>query len=145
MVNKVTLVGNLGRDPDMRRLESGTAVAKVSVATSESYRDREGNWREEVEWHDIVMWGKMAERAETQLRKGMMVYVEGKLTHKTWQDKENNTRKTTEVVVSFLRILKGREGGDKPSAPEAAESAEPAEPGAGAKALADFTQGGDEG
>ncbi len=138
MVNKVTLIGNLGRDPDLRRLENGTAVAKVSVATTESYRDRDGQWREQVEWHDIVLWRQMAERAETQLRKGMMVYVEGKLAHKSWQDKEGQTRKTTEVVVSFLRILKGRE--QKPDANDVAE-APAAEPGAGARALSDFTQG----
>lgn len=139
MVNKVTLVGNLGRDPDLRRLENGTPVARVSVATTESYKDRDGQWHEQVEWHDIVLWRQMAERAEQQLRKGMMVYVEGKLSHKTWQDKEGTTRKTTEVVVGFLRILKGREAREDAAASETLESAEP---GSGAKALADFTQGG---
>ena len=139
MVNKVTLVGNLGRDPDLRRLENGTPVARVSVATSESYKDRDGQWHEQVEWHDIVFWRQMAERAEQQLRKGMMVYVEGKLAHKTWQDKEGTTRKTTEVVVSFLRILKGREAREDVAASEVPEATEP---GSGAKALADFTQGG---
>ncbi len=139
MVNKVTLIGHLGRDPDLRRLPDGTAVANVSVATNETFKDREGQWREEVEWHDVVLWRRLAESAEQQLRKGMLVYVEGKLAYKTWQDKEGLTRKTVEVVVGSLRILKGREA--QPNVDPRPERV-PAEPGSGAKALADFTQGG---
>ena len=111
MINKVTLVGNLGRDPELRRLESGTAVAQFSIATNESYKDREGNWRDQTEWHEIVVWRQLAERAEQQLRKGMLIYLEGKLTTRSWQDKEGNPRKTTEVVGSYLRILNRREEG----------------------------------
>jgi len=120
MVNKVTLIGNLGRDPELRRLESGTAVAQFSVATNESYKDRDGNWRDQTEWHEIVVWRHLAERAETQLRKGMLIYLEGKLSTRSWQDKDGNPRKTTEVVGSYLRILNKRDeassgGSSRPS------------------------------
>ena len=110
MINKVTLIGNLGRDPELRRLESGAAVAKFSVATTESYRDDSGGWRDSTEWHDVVLWRQLAERAESQLRKGMLIYVEGKLSTRSWQDKDGNPRKTTEVVASYFRILNRREG-----------------------------------
>ena len=113
MVNRVTLVGNVGRDPELRRLSSGAPVAKFSVATSESFQDRDGNAREQTEWHDVVLWRALAERAEAHLRKGMLVYVEGKLSTRTWEDREGNSRKTTEVVGSFLRILNRRERDDR--------------------------------
>lgn len=111
MVNRVTLVGNLGRDPEVRHLESGASVAKFSIATNESYKDKAGNWQDSTEWHDIILWRALADRAENQLRKGMTVYLEGKLTTRTWQDKDGNNRKTTEVVGNFFRILNKREGG----------------------------------
>ena len=127
MINKVTLVGNLGRDPELRRLESGAAVAQFSIATNESYKDREGNWRDQTEWHEIVVWRQLAERAEAQLRKGMQVYLEGKLTTRSWQDKDGNPRKTTEVVGSYLRILNKRMGeeGSRPPV-QSAPAAQPA-------------------
>ena len=111
MVNRVILIGNLGRDPELRRLENGTAVAKFSVATNENYRDKNGEWQKLTEWHDVVVWRQLAERAENNLKKGMMVYVEGKLTHRTWQDQDGNNRRTTEVVASYLRSLSKREEG----------------------------------
>lgn len=105
MVNRVILIGNLGRDPEVRRLDSGAMVAKFPIATNENYKDRNGEWQQQTEWHDIVVWRTLAERAENTLKKGMAVYVEGKLTHRTWQDQDGNNRKTTEVVASYFRIL----------------------------------------
>ena len=83
MLNKVTLIGNLGKDPEIRSLESGVSRANFTLATNESYKDRSGNWQKSTEWHDIVMWRSMAERAKV-LKKGMLVYIEGKLTHRKW-------------------------------------------------------------
>ena len=90
MVNKVILIGNLGRDPEIRYLEGNIAVARFSVATNESYKDKKGDWQTQTEWHDIVCWRNLAERAEKQLKKGSQVYLEGKLTHRKYQDKEGN-------------------------------------------------------
>ncbi len=111
MVNKVILIGNLGRDPEIRHLENGTAVGKFPMATNESYRDKSGEWQTMTEWHDIVVWRGHAERAERDLKKGSLVYVEGRLTHRKYQDKDGNDRYITEVVARFLRPLDRREGG----------------------------------
>ena len=109
MINKVLLIGNLGRDPEIRRLESGAAVAKFSIATNENYKDKSGEWQTITEWHNIVAWRGLAERAERDLKKGGMVYVEGKLTTRKWQDKEGKDQYTTEVVALLLRSLERRE------------------------------------
>lgn len=111
MVNKVTLIGNLGQDPEVRRLESGVAVAKFSIATTEKYKDRNGETQSQTEWHNVVVWRQLAELAEQYLKKGRQVYVEGKLTHRKWQDKDGNNRYTTEVVANNFRMLGSREGG----------------------------------
>lgn len=111
MVNRVILIGNLGKDPEVRRLESGAVVAKFPLATNENYRDKSGEWQSSTEWHDIVVWRQLAERAERDLKKGAAIYVEGKLTHRTWQDQDGNNRRTTEVVGSYFRILNRRDGG----------------------------------
>jgi len=108
MVNRVILIGNLGRDPEVRRLENGAVVAKFSVATNENYKDKSGEWQSQTEWHDVVVWRSLAERAEQQLKKGGQIYLEGKLTHRSWQDQEGNNRRTTEVVASYFRLLGGR-------------------------------------
>ena len=114
MVNRVILIGNLGRDPEVRRLENGAVVAKFSVATNENYKDKSGEWQTQTEWHDIVLWRSLAERAEQQLKKGSQVYIEGKLTHRSWQDQEGNNRRTTEVVANYFRLIGRREsGGDQ--------------------------------
>ena len=115
MINKVILIGNLGRDPEIRTLESGSKVGKFSIATNESYRDKSGEWQTLTEWHNIVVWRGLAERAERELKKGTMVYIEGKLTHRTWQDKDGNERYTTEVVAYTLRSLERRESGGRGS------------------------------
>ncbi len=112
MVNRVILIGNLGRDPEVRRLENGAVVAKFSVATNENYKDKSGEWQTQTEWHDIVVWRSLAERAEQQLKKGAQIYLEGKLTHRSWQDQEGNNRRTTEVVANYFRMIGRREGGN---------------------------------
>ena len=110
MVNRVTLIGNLGRDPEVRRFENGAVVAKFSVATNENYKDKSGEWQTQTEWHDVVAWRNLGERAEATLKKGAMVYIEGKLTHRTWQDQDGNNRRTTEVVANYFRMIGRREG-----------------------------------
>lgn len=110
MVNKVILIGNLGKDPEVRHLEGNVAVARFSVATNENYKDKNGDWQTDTEWHDVVVWRALAERAEKQLKRGMQVYVEGKLTHRKYQDKDGNDRYVTEVVANLFRILEKRDG-----------------------------------
>ncbi len=114
MVNRVILIGNLGRDPEVRRLENGAVVAKFPIATNESFKDKNGEWQTQTEWHDIVAWRNLAERAENSLKKGMPVYIEGKLSHRTWQDQNGNNRKTTEIVADYFRVLARKEGGSDP-------------------------------
>ncbi len=109
MVNKVILIGNLGKDPEVKHFDNGGVVAKYSIATNESYKDKAGEWQKKTEWHDIVAWNKEAERAEKYFKKGMMVYVEGKLTHRKWKDDQGNNRYTTEVVSKVSRSLERRE------------------------------------
>ena len=105
-VNKVILIGNLGKDPEVRHLENGAVVANFPIATSETYTDRNtGERRENTDWHDIVVWRGLAEVVEKYVRKGHKVYVEGKLKKRSWQDKEGSTRYTTEVVADELTIL----------------------------------------
>ncbi|GAB4247059.1 MAG: single-stranded DNA-binding protein [Saprospiraceae bacterium] len=111
MVNKVILVGRLGKDPDVRRLESGAAVAKFSLATNEYYKDKEGNKVEQSEWHQVIAWRSQAEFAEKYLRKGMLVYVEGKLTHRDYTDKDGIKRYITEVVLNNIQLLERKDSG----------------------------------
>lgn len=91
-------------------MENGAMVAKFSVATNESYRDKNGEWQDQTEWHDVVVWRTLAERAEANLKKGTLVYIEGKLTHRKYQDQEGKDRKITEVVASYFRVLTRRDG-----------------------------------
>ena len=114
-VNKVILVGNLGRDPEVRRLESGTAVATFSLATNETYTDKSGERRTNTEWHNIVLWRGLAEIAEKYLTKGSLIYIEGKLRTRSWEDQDKNTRYTTEVVADNMTMLGGRNDGGAPS------------------------------
>ena len=119
-VNKVILIGNLGKDPEVRRLESGAVVANFPLATSEVYTDRNtGEKRENTDWHDIVLWRGLAEIAEKYVRKGTKVYIEGKLKKRSWQDKEGNTRYSTEVLADEMTIL------SRPETTERTESAQP--------------------
>ncbi|WMX14765.1 MULTISPECIES: single-stranded DNA-binding protein [unclassified Aureispira] len=113
MVNKVTLIGRLGKDPEVRTLESGTNIAKLSLATDESYKDKSGEWQTITEWHNIIMWRDMAERAERMLKKGYLVYIEGKLTNRSWQDENGNTKYITEVRANTFRLLRSEMNGDR--------------------------------
>ena len=108
MVNKVILIGNLGKDPEFRTLESGASRANFSLATYVSYKDKSGQWQKLTEWHDIVAWRNQADQAKN-LKKGMQVYIEGKLTHRKWTDKENKDHYITEIQVETMRILEKRE------------------------------------
>jgi len=108
-INKVIIVGNLGADPDSRAMPSGNAVTNISVATSESWKDREtGEKREKTEWHRVVFYNRLAEIAAQYLKKGSQVYVEGKLQTRKWDDKEGNERWTTEVVANQMEMLGDR-------------------------------------
>ena len=123
-VNKVILIGNLGKDPEVRHLENGTAVANFSMATSESYKDRNSGERKTItEWHNIVLWRGLAEVAEKYLKKGDQIYIEGKLKTRSWEDKDGNTRYTTEVVGDNMTML-GSRGSSADKDSESVESTE---------------------
>ena len=104
-VNKVILVGNLGKDPEVRHLEGGAVVANFPLATSESYKDRSGNRVDQTEWHNVVVWRGLAEVAEKYLKKGNQVYVEGKIRTRSWDDKDGVKRYTTEIVADQMTML----------------------------------------
>ena len=104
-VNKVILVGRLGKDPEVRNLESGVAVANFTMATSESYKDREGNWQESATWHNVVMWKNQAETVEKYVNKGSLIYIEGKITNRQWDDKDGVKHSITEVIGYSLILL----------------------------------------
>lgn len=110
-INKVILIGNLGNDPDVRYTAGGAAVANISVATSESWRDKEsGEQQERTEWHRVVFFGRLAEIVSEYLRKGSKVYVEGRLQTRKWQDKDGNDRYSTEIVANEMQMLDSRGG-----------------------------------
>jgi len=131
-VNKVILVGNLGRDPEVRHLENGASVANFSIATSETYKDKSGNRQEQTEWHNIVLWRGLAEIAEKYLKKGSQIYVEGKLRTRSWQDKDGNTRYTTEIVGDNLTMLGNRGNSTDGAAPPVVAENEPKKSGGSA-------------
>lgn len=108
-INKVILVGNLGKDPEVQYLDNNTALARFSLATSDSYKNREGQRVDTTEWHNIVLWRGLAEVAEKYLKKGGKVYIEGKLKTRSWDDKDGNKRYTTEIVGDQLVMLDGKE------------------------------------
>jgi single-strand DNA-binding protein len=110
-VNKVILVGNLGIEPEIRTLENGTKVARLRIATSESYTNREGVRVENTEWHTVTLWRQLAEIAEKYLEKGKQVYIEGKLQTRSWKDKEGNDRYATEIVADKMQMLGRASGG----------------------------------
>lgn len=120
-VNKVILIGNLGADPEIRHLQNGASVANFRLATTEYFKDKTtGERRKQTEWHYVVAWRGLAEITEKYLRSGSMVYVEGKLRTRQWQDKENNTRYTTEIVADEMTLLdrpSGEAGVPRASAP----------------------------
>ena len=110
-VNKVILIGHLGADPETKSMPSGMSVANLSLATSESYKDKQTNeWQERTEWHRVAMFGRLAEIAGEYLRKGSQVYIEGRLRTRKWQDKQGNDRYSTEIVANEMQMLGGRGG-----------------------------------
>ena len=111
-VNKVILLGNLGKDPEVRYLDSGVAVANFSLATTENYKNKEGERVSQTEWHDVVLWRGLAEVAEKFLKKGSSVYVEGKIKTRKWEDKEGNTRYKTEIMADNMTMLGGKPSAD---------------------------------
>ena len=137
-VNKVILIGNLGKDPEVRYMPSGAAVANVTLATSESWKDKQtGEQQERTEWHNVVFYNRLAEIVGEYLKKGSQVYVEGSLRTRKWQDKEGRDRYTTEVIASEMQMLGSRGGGSgsaaysQAPAGAAKEAPEPAAKGGG--------------
>ena len=146
-INKVILIGNLGADPETRAMPSGTTVANLRIATSESWRDKQtGEQQERTEWHRVALFGRLAEIAGEYLRKGSQVYIEGSLRTRKWQDKQGNDRYSTEIVGNELQMLGGRGGAGAGAG--AGASAAAAEAGGrsgaagGAPALAEESGGG---
>ena len=136
-VNKVILIGNLGKDPEVRYMPSGEAITNITVATTDTWKDKSGEKQERTEWHRIAFFGRLAEIAGEYLKKGNPVYVEGRLQTRKWQDKEGKDRYTTEIVAERMQMLGSRGGGS--DAPYGGESANRFTPAAGAqKPAADF-------
>jgi single-strand DNA-binding protein len=134
-INKVIIVGNLGQDPEVRYMPNGNAVANITVATSESWKDQQGQQQERTEWHRIVLYKRLAEIAGQYLRKGSKVYLEGRLRTREWQDQQGQKRYTTEIACNELQMLDGKPSGGwgQPSGPAnnqpASNSAPPAQNG----------------
>ena len=114
-VNRVMLIGNLGKDPDLQFLEGNIAVAKFSLATTESYKDKNGKLMSQTEWHTVVLWRGLAELAQKYLHKGSLVYIEGRLKTRSWEDKDHNKKFATEVVGDNLIMLDKRSEGPHPA------------------------------
>src|SRR5512135_657848 len=110
-LNKVMLIGNLGKDPEVRYTTSGTAVASFSLATSERFKNKNGEWEEKTEWHNITLWSRLAEIAGEYLSKGKTVYIEGRLQTRKWQDRDGRDRYTTEIVGEKMQMLSGKGDG----------------------------------
>jgi len=126
-VNKVILIGNLGKDPDVKYTPQGTAVAKFSLATAERYKDKNGEWQERTEWHNITAWARTAEIAGEYLKKGSKVYIEGRLQTDSWDDKQTGQKKyMTNIVVSDLVLLSGGGGGARGEGGQGGERSRPA-------------------
>lgn len=123
MLNRAQIIGHLGRDPESRYLPDGTLTVQLAIATTEKWKDKSGNRQEATTWHRCVVWARLAEIAAEYLRKGALVYVEGRIDHRKWTDKEGQERYTTEIRVEQLRMLSGRKNDDISAA-----SAAPAKP-----------------
>ena len=143
-VNKVILVGNLGKDPEVRYSPNGQAIANITIATSESWKDKTtGDKQEKTEWHRVVFFGKLAEIAGEYLKKGGQVYVEGRLQTRKWQDKEGHDRYTTEIVANEMQMLGSREGRGAPAGGDFAQEEPAATSNAGGTKAAPSKAGGD--
>jgi len=138
-INKVILIGNLGKDPDIRYTPGGAAVANVTIATNESWKDKNtGEQQEKTEWHNVVFFSRLAEIVGEYLRKGSQVYIEGRLQTRKWQDKSGNDRYTTEIIANEMQMLGGRSGGGMPDSQSAPPPAEPTSAPAASSAGNDF-------
>jgi single-strand DNA-binding protein len=113
-LNKVMLIGNVGKDPEIRHLENDSVVANFTLATTERYRDKNGNWQEQTEWHNIVCWRLLAERAEKYVKKGSQVFVEGKIRSREWVDQTEQKRSVIEIVAESFQLL-GKKADSQPS------------------------------
>jgi single-strand DNA-binding protein len=118
-VNKVILLGNLGKDPEVRTLESGNKVANITLATNRYFKGQDGSRQEETEWHNVVLWGNLADLAEKYLTKGRQVFIEGRIRTRQWEDKEGNKRYTTEIVAENMTFVGGGSGNQQEAAPKA--------------------------
>jgi single-strand DNA-binding protein len=128
-VNKAILIGNLGKDPELRYTTSGQAVANFPMATTERYKDKEGNFQERTDWHNIVVWGRQGETVKEYLRKGRSAYVEGRIQTRSYEDRDGNKKWITEIVASRVQFLGGRgEGGSGASQAAPAEADAAPEP-----------------
>lgn len=116
MLNKATLIGRAGKDPQVNTTSNNNKVASFSIATSEKYKDKEGNTKETTEWHNVVIWGKLAEIAEKYVKKGSLLYVEGKLTTRSYE-KDGVTKYTTEIVVNEMKMLEYKKEGTQSNEP----------------------------
>ena len=124
-INKAIIVGYLGRDPELRNTQTGQSVCELSIATSERWTDRSGQAQERTEWHRVVVWGKMAEACSQYLSKGSQAYVEGRLQTRKWEDRDGNTRYTTEIVASKVIFLSSGSGGNRAQQDEPMDSPPP--------------------
>lgn len=127
-VNKVILVGRLGNDPETRYLTNGDAVTNVTLATSETWKDKSGEKQEKTEWHNLIFFRRLAEVAGEYLKKGAQIYIEGKLQTRKWQDKERKDRYTTEIIVNEMQMLSSKSGGGGEVADKPADSSGAPEP-----------------
>ena len=125
------MIGNLGKDPEIKYLESKVPVANFTLATNSTWKDKDGSKQEHTEWHNIVLWRGLAELSEKYLHKGDKVYIEGRLKTRSWEDKDNVKRYTTEIVAENMTMLSGRKGGDSPPPSLLEESASASIPDAG--------------
>jgi single-strand DNA-binding protein len=135
-VNKVILIGNLGRDPETRYMPDGGAITNISIATTEVWKDKQGEKQEKTEWHRVAFFGKLAEIAGEYLKKGSQVYVEGRLQTRKWQDKDGQDKYTTEIVANAMQMLGSRQGmggGDRDAGGERDGGAGRSQPKAAAK------------
>lgn len=129
MINRIHLIGNTGRDPEVRTTGTGTKVASFSLATSESYKDHKGDKQTETQWHNIKVWGKLAEVAEKYVRKGQLLYIEGKVTYSSYDDKDGNKKYITEIIATNFQMLGAKKTDDIAMRPEPqAEAAQTGQP-----------------
>lgn len=123
-VNKVLLIGRVGTDPELRKMENSRSKLNLRIATTESYKNPNGEWHDITDWHTIVMWGPMAERGEKDIKKGNLIYVEGKIRTRSWEDKDGNKRYATEVISEYYQNLSPKEYAQKDNSNNSEQNSE---------------------